>query len=105
MTTEQLDARIKELEQMIFERNKTIGEMEGDIKGTVSAFLRILEAFQINPEEFKGDEQSIMRKLPGLMNKITVSFVGGNFSNVQADFMALAPLLQKYKHLMPADEQ
>lgn len=93
------------LEQENNELHKKLAEMEGDISATVLAFLRILKSFNINPEDFTGDEKVLMRKLPGLLNQVSRTIFSGGFDGIKSDFQSLAPILEKYKHLMPTDEQ
>jgi len=75
--------------------------MEGDIRTTVSTFLGIMKSLNINPEDFKGGTADIGSKLPGILSKITMQVVSGQFdTQALADITAISPIMEKYKYLV-----
>lgn len=89
--------KMSEKEQKLHEQ---IAQMEGDIRTTVNTFFGVLKSLKINPEDFKNGD--IMSKLPSMLTSISVSLMSGTFDNQAiANLQALAPIMTKYKYLVP----
>ncbi|MCH2225785.1 MAG: hypothetical protein MK066_13530 [Crocinitomicaceae bacterium] len=88
-----------------------IGEMEGDIKATVSVFTFVLKSLGINLNEFSKDDDSISdedhamqikSKMPSILGGVTRSVMGGGLNGkTMSKLSELGPIMKKYQHLAP----
>ncbi len=71
--------------------------MIGDLNAMYSAITGLLREFGINDDSLIESESSFKSKIPGVLNKLTVKVMTGQFSGQAImDLSAVLPIMQKY---------
>lgn len=82
--------------------HEKVAKMEGDIRTTVSVFIGVTKALDLNLSDLQGGGTSdIMAKLPQILTKVMMKLTTGGFdTSLFSEMKSLAPIMEEYKHLV-----
>ncbi len=88
--------------EQIEQLHTKLATMEGDIRTTVSVFIGVTKALDLNLADLQGGEgNDIMSKLPQILTKVMMKVTtGGLDTGLFSEMKSLAPIMDKYKYLV-----